>query len=208
MASHVLPERTGQQLKKSNPCKNSISITALKELIIAAQAYDQTAIDKLCQAFRPLILKEANRVFIRKALGQDAENTAWEIFLDLVHSYNETKYSLFPGLVRKKIHYMLIQRVVRKKSVADIKVLQILDDPNSTLQISDNNVQAEENQNSLMVQMLLKNLTFKQKKVLLATVLYGYTLTEYCQMENISYKVAYTHRQKALLRLKKALETA
>lgn len=168
-----------------------------------AQAFNQNAIDKLCQAFRPLILKEANKALIRKALGQDAENIAWVIFLDLIHGYKGSKYSTFPGLAQKRIHYMLLQAVIRKYTVHDIK---LLDDTNTNLQVSDTNDYAEESQTKLMLHMLLDKLTPKQKKVLLATVVYGYTLSEYSQMENISYKVAYTHKQKALIRLRKALE--
>ncbi len=56
----------------------------LKELILAAQAADEKAIESLCETFKPLILKESHYPSIFDILGEDAVNTAWVIFLQFI----------------------------------------------------------------------------------------------------------------------------
>ena len=61
---------------------------------MAAQRFEQPAIDKLCADFTPLINKEAHRQSVFNALGEDAVNIAWEIFLEFIHSYKGNNYRL------------------------------------------------------------------------------------------------------------------
>lgn len=56
----------------------------LKELILAAQAADEKAIESLCETFKPLILKESHYPSIFDILGEDTVNTAWVIFLQFI----------------------------------------------------------------------------------------------------------------------------
>ena len=89
--------------------------TELKSLVQRAQSFDQQAIDRLCAAFTPLIYKEASRSYIAAALGGDAVNIAWEIFLEFLHSYKGNKYRLLPGLIQKHLYYELMHKVYRNK---------------------------------------------------------------------------------------------
>ena len=45
------------------------SAAELKELVLAAQQGQQQAIDKLCGAFKPLIMQEAHHSYVTQALG-------------------------------------------------------------------------------------------------------------------------------------------
>lgn len=56
--------------------KTTFTLTEFKELVHSAQKGDREAINTLCNAFKPLIYKEAYRYEVRKALGEDAVNTA------------------------------------------------------------------------------------------------------------------------------------
>lgn len=62
--------------------KTTFTLTEFKELVHSAQKGDREAINVLCTAFKPLIYKEAYRYEVREALGEDAVNTAWLIFLE------------------------------------------------------------------------------------------------------------------------------
>ena len=58
--------------------------THLKNLLMAAQRFEQPAIDKLCADFTPLINKEAHRQSVFNALGEDAVNIGksfWNLFI-------------------------------------------------------------------------------------------------------------------------------
>ena len=81
---------------------------------MAAQRFEQPAIDKLCADFTPLINKEAHRQSVFNALGEDAVNIAWEIFLEFIHSYKGNNYRLLPGLIQKHLHYRLLDRLHQK----------------------------------------------------------------------------------------------
>ncbi len=80
----------------------------LKSLVHAAQRGEQQAIDKLCSDFAPLIYKEAKRTSVQNALGEDAVNTAWVIFLEFIQKYRGDNFRLLPGLVHKHVHYGLL----------------------------------------------------------------------------------------------------
>lgn len=82
--------------------------TQLKNLVEAAQKGDREAIGRLCHDFAPLIYKEARRSNVQGALGEDAVNTAWVIFLEFIQRYKGSNYRLLPGLVQKHVHYGLL----------------------------------------------------------------------------------------------------
>lgn len=69
--------------------KTTFTLTEFKELVHSAKNGDREAINTLCNAFKPLIYKEAYRYEVREALGEDAINTAWLIFLEQIKKYKD-----------------------------------------------------------------------------------------------------------------------
>ena len=176
--------------------------TELKNLVQLAQEYDQQAIDRLCAAFAPLIYKEANRSYIAAALGDDAVNIAWEIFLEFIHSYKGNNYRLMPGLVQNRIYYMLLQKIFRTKSVTSNLSLDAAaaDFQDALSSNAYNHIDGFEDKH--LLEQALAQLTPKQRQVIAATFLQGYTLQEYSSIQGISFKTAYLHQQRALKKLK------
>lgn len=89
---------------------DTLSVEQLRELITLAKANNQEAIDRLCQQFQPLVTSEANRPDIKRILQEDAENTAWEIFLSIIHKYNKDCFERFPGYVQTTLYHNLRKR--------------------------------------------------------------------------------------------------
>lgn len=179
--------------------------TQLKNLLCAAQNYDAQAINALCQVFEPLIVQEARRRYITAILGEDAVNIAWQIFLEFIHGYKGNNYRLLPGLIQKRLHYMLLQKIFRNTSVtASVS----LDDESNTLAAaypcgsSDHIAKLEIKQ---LLAQALAQLTPKQRNVITATFIHGYTLQEYSAMQGVSFKTAYLHQQRALKKLRENL---
>lgn len=178
--------------------------TQLKNLLCAAKNYDAQAIESLCRVFEPLIVKEAHRAYITAVLGEDAINIAWQIFLEFIHGYKGNNYRLLPGLIQKRLHYMLLQKIVRNTSVtASVS----LDDESETLAAaypcaSDHIGKLETRQ---LLAQALAQLTSKQRQVITATFIHGYTLQEYSAMQGVSFKTAYLHQQRALKKLRESL---
>ena len=85
--------------------KTTFTLTEFKELVHSAQKGDREAINVLCTAFKPLIYKEAYRYEVREALGEDAVNTAWLIFLEQIKKYDGRDFGHLPGLLQYHIHY-------------------------------------------------------------------------------------------------------
>ena len=200
--THELLERTGKQLKKVHHFQNAAE---LKELIQAAQKGDKTAIETLCKAFEPLIMKEAHRSYILQALGEDAVNTAWEIFLNFVQKYDKPSYLKLPGLVKTTLRYELFHRAFRGISVSDCTCLDA-NEHHGNIAVSDEHLFVEKIENKSLVNYLLSRLTEKQRKVIEAIFMHNLTLDEYRQQEGISFKVAFLHQQAALKKMHKALE--
>ena len=84
--------------------KTTFTLTEFKELVHSAQNGDREAINILCNAFKPLIYKEAYRYEVREALGEDAVNTAWLIFLEQIKKYDGRDFGHLPGLLQYHIH--------------------------------------------------------------------------------------------------------
>lgn len=177
----------------------------LKALVQAAQQGQQEAIDRLCDKFKGLVKKEAHLSYVQDALGEDAENTLWEIFLEIIYAYQGNKYRLLPGLIAQRLHFLALKRILKKSSVDPLYILDAPDTNDHTLQLADETNALDALLDDILSAKLLHNLTEKQRDVIIATIFNGYSLIEYSKLKNISYKVAYLHRAKALKALREAL---
>lgn len=116
--------------------KTTFTLTEFKELVHSAQKGDREAINVLCTAFKPLIYKEAYRYEVREALGEDAVNTAWLIFLEQIKKYDGRDFGHLPGLLQYHVHYGLLHKFTRGKSVKDCYYLDAEEEGEET-QIAD-----------------------------------------------------------------------
>ena len=185
--------------------KHFQSAAELKELIQAAQKGDKTAIETLCKNFEPLIMKEAHRSYIIQSLGEDAVNTAWEIFLDYIQRYDKPSYLKLPGLLKTTLRYELFHKAFRGISVSDCTCLDANENSGSSLAVSDEHLFVEKIENKSIVAYFMEHLTEKQRRVIEAIFIHNLTLDEYRLQEGISFKVAYMHQQAALKKLHKLL---
>ena len=185
--------------------KHFQSAAELKELIQAAQKGDKTAIETLCKAFEPLILKEAHRSYIIQSLGEDAVNTAWEIFLDYIKRYDKPSYLKLPGLLKTTLRYELFHKAFGGISVSDCTCLDANENSGSGLVVSDEHLFVEKIENKSIVNYLLEQLTEKQRKLIKAVFINSINLHQFSKLEGISYKVAHARQQAALKKMYKAL---
>lgn len=186
--------------------KNSFAPAELKRLVLAAQAHDQAAIDTLCEAFRPLIMKEAHVSYVQNKLGEDAENTAWEIFLEFIMGYDDHAFGMLPGLVKSHLHYALIHRVYRQKSVlAQLFLDETDEEGNKIFNPPCYDVQTERLELLSELNYVLRILSKKQREIIRATVLGNMDLKAYSQKINLDYSAAFKLRKRALANLKRAL---
>ncbi|WP_338134435.1 hypothetical protein [Phascolarctobacterium succinatutens] len=56
---------------------------------------------------------------MREALGEDAVNTAWLIFLEQIKKYDGRDFGHLPGLLQYHVHYGTAAQVYAGKSVKD-----------------------------------------------------------------------------------------
>ncbi len=144
----------------------------LKNLVQAAQRGEQEAIDKLCHDFAPLIYKEAKGSNVQNALGEDAVNTAWVIFLEFIQRYKGNNFRLLPGLVRKHVHYGLLHSIAKCRHLTKE---QPLEDEQLTLCYSP----IDEASSRLSLTQAVKQLSDKERLVM-----------QYCYEGNASQKAA------------------
>ena len=166
--------------------KTTFTLTEFKELVHSAQKGDREAINVLCTAFKPLIYKEAYRYEVREALGEDAVNTAWLIFLEQIKKYDGRDFGHLPGLLQYHIHYGLLHKFTRRKSVKDCYYLD-----------------AEEEGEGM--QIAFKRLTDKQRNIINAMQEPDMTIKKYSEEHKISYKTAYLHLHRGLDNLKRMI---
>lgn len=184
--------------------KTTFTLTEFKELVHSAQKGDREAINILCTAFKPLIYKEAYRYEVREALGEDAVNTAWLIFLEQIKKYDGRDFGHLPGLLQYYIHYGLLHKFTRGKSVKDCYYLDAEEEGEET-QIAekfDAIAQMEDNQ---AMQLAFKRLTDKQRNIINAMQEPDMTIKKYSEEHKISYKTAYLHLHRGLDNLKRMI---
>lgn len=184
--------------------KTTFTLTEFKELVHSAQKGDRKAINVLCTAFKPLIYKEAYRYEVREALGEDAVNTAWLIFLEQIKKYDGRDFGHLPGLLQYHVHYGLLHKFTRGKSVKDCYYLDAEEEGEET-QIAekfDAIAQMEDNQ---AMQLAFKRLTDKQRNIINAMQEPDMTIKKYSEEHKISYKTAYLHLHRGLDNLKRMI---
>ena len=184
--------------------KTTFTLTEFKELVHSAQKGDREAINVLCTAFKPLIYKEAYRYEVREALGEDAVNTAWLIFLEQIKKYDGRDFGHLPGLLQYHVHYGLLHKFTRGKSVKDCYYLDAEEEGDET-QIAekfDAIAQMEDNQ---AMQLAFKRLTDKQRNIINAMQEPDMTIKKYSEEHKISYKTAYLHLHRGLDNLKRMI---
>ena len=184
--------------------KTTFTLTEFKELVHSAQKGDREAINTLCNAFKPLIYKEAYRYEVREALGEDAVNTAWLIFLEQIKKYEGRDFGHLPGLLQYHVHYGLLHKFTRGKSVKDCYYLDA-EEEGEGMQIAekfDAIAQMEDNQ---AMQLAFKRLTDKQRNIINAMQEPDMTIKKYSEEHKISYKTAYLHLHRGLDNLKRMI---
>ena len=184
--------------------KTTFTLTEFKELVHSAQKGDREAINVLCTAFKPLIYKEAYRYEVREALGEDAINTAWLIFLEQIKKYEGRDFGHLPGLLQYNVHYGLLHKFTRGKSVKDCYYLDA-EEEGDGMQIAekfDAIAQMEDNQ---AMQLAFKRLTDKQRNIINAMQEPDMTIKKYSEEHKISYKTAYLHLHRGLDKLKRMI---
>ena len=179
--------------------KTTFTLTEFKELVHSAQKGDREAINVLCTAFKPLIYKEAYRYEVREALGEDAINTAWLIFLEQIKKYEGRDFGHLPGLLQYHIHYGLLHKFTRGKSVKDCYYLDA-EEEGDELQIADkNNVFEQTEVNQLFSAARLSK---EQTNAVNELVLNDLDHRVFCKKYACSSKTAFKHRANGLQKLK------
>ena len=185
------------------------SAAELKELVLAAQQGQQQAIDKLCGAFKPLIMQEAHHSYVAQALGEEAENTAWMLFLEFIMNYKGKKYLVLPGLVKQYLHYELLH-LVYPRTITSVNAALILDetdaDGHPLHEIPRDELIDNQFHDVKYINQLLKHLTAKQREVIEATIIGFQTLEEYSSKKGLSFTTVYLHQQRGLKKLRKVLQ--
>ena len=197
-----LPEGTAQDTCRN--AKYTFTLTELRELVISAQQGNSQAIDVLCTSFKPLIYKEAYRYEIREALGEDSVNTAWLIFLELIKSYKDRDFGHLPGLLQYHVHYGLLHKATRGKSVKDCYYLDAEDEGEET-QIADEKNDIDQMVDNQLLANAMKDLTDAQKNIIRDVFLKDQSMQSCSKKYGITKQTCFVHKERALEKLKQAL---
>ena len=182
--------------------KATFTLTEFKELVHSAQKGDREAINVLCTAFKPLIYKEAYRYEVREALGDDAVNTAWLIFLEQIKKYDGRDFGHLPGLLQYHVHYGLLHKFTRGKSVKDCYYLDAEEEGDETQIADKDNVFERTEVNQLFSAARLSK---EQTDAVNELVLNELDHRLFCKKYACSSKTAFKHRANGLKKLKSLL---
>ncbi len=150
-----------------------------------------------------MIYKEARQSSVYNALGEDAVNTAWEIFLSFIYKYDGNNYRLLPGLIQKHVHYGLLHALHQEGCLLDCEALDGSEDFADTL--ADKHDAIAECEDKLAVKNAVKKLGTKQQLVISEVFLKDHSLKECSKKYGITKQSCHTYKARALRQLKKYL---
>ena len=183
--------------------KNYYTPTQLKNLVQAAQRYEQHAIDKLCEDFKPLIYKEARQANVYAALGEDAINIAWEIFLSFIYKYKGNNFRLLPGLAQKHVHYRLLDSLHQQGCLLDCDALDAEESSSNT--IADKNDYIADCDTKLTLEYAISKLGAKQKLLVNELFMNDNSLQGCSKKYGLTKQSCHVYKKRALNALKKYL---
>lgn len=183
---------------------NSFTPAQLRMLVHGAQANDAQAIGTLCAAFKPLIYKESSRPLIRNTLGEDAVNTAWIVFLELIGKYKGSKFSHLPGLLSLHVRYALYHAAIKHIKDHDYDSLDMGEAGEQLLQIADLHDHIEASTTQQLLHKALSKLSKTQRLVIEELYIKGQT-PKHCEIYGISKQACYMHKTRALKKLRKLI---
>lgn len=139
---------------------------------------------------------------MREALGEDAVNTAWLIFLEQIKKYEGRNFGHLPGLLQYHVHYGLLQKITRRKSVKDYCCLDA-DDDSDTCQIKEV-ADKDDAFERMEVNQLFSaaKLSKEQTNAVNELVLNDIDHRVFCKKYACSSKTAFKHRANGLQKLK------
>lgn len=150
-----------------------------------------------------MIYKEARQSSVYNALGEDAVNTAWEIFLSFIYKYDGNNYRLLPGLIQKHVHYGLLHALHQEGCLLDCDALDAGEDYADTL--ADKHDVIAECEDRLSIKSAVNKLANQQQLVINEVFLQDHSLKECSEKYGISKQSCYTYKLRALRLLKKHL---
>lgn len=172
----------------------------LKELVRKAQEYNQAAIDELYNRFKGMIINEIKVGYVKDALGEDAENIAWEIFYNAVQEVDVDETRCIPFILKRRVHSRLINEV---KQLAAPWLFDSLD------QLKEDKNEITDGKSSLETAFEVSNFGENIRKLskdgqTLMKMLYvdGYSLEECSHRLGRTYNKTSRLKQKCLTRLK------
>lgn len=180
---------------------NFLNPEELQLLIKEAQNYNQSAIDRLCKAFKPLIKAESHRTSVYNALGEDAENTAWVIFLELIQRYKGENYLQLPGLIRIYLYFGLLHALHQEGCLLDCDAIDGSEDFADT--IAEPRDYIDDSYMAMKFSEAMNKLSDAQRKVVTAVDLNNINIKHFSAVNKCSYQNSYKTRMLALNKLRK-----
>lgn len=190
---------TAYQRKEAEKRCLRFSPQELQALVQAAQNSERQALNTLCAAFEPLVIKEAHVSYVQAALGEDALNTAWLIFLNFMQNYKRNNYRQLPGLIKTALHRGLLRAAKRQAAHRALSLEDAAD------KAAEQAMCLEKSLTEIAMQELLEQLPPKEKQAVQLLVIDKMTREDFCKCCGCSVKTAYKHRRQGLKKLKALL---
>ncbi|MDO4179609.1 MAG: hypothetical protein Q4D21_10570 [Phascolarctobacterium sp.] len=98
--------------------------------------------------------------YIQNTLGEDAENVAWDIFLNEVHYHHLEARGNMCGYLKKRLHYLLITKALEDKFPKDYASIDELE-----FALEDKHDSFRDAESKIVVECLMKELEPYQKEL-------------------------------------------
>ena len=141
---------------------------------------------------------------MREALGEDAVNTAWLIFLEQIKKYDGRDFGHLPGLLQYHVHYGLLHKFTRGKSVKDCYYLDA-EEEGEEMQIADEKNDIDQLVHNQLLSEAMKKLKDAQRNIIKTVFFEDKTMQSYCKKYGITKQSGYVHKERALKKIKQVL---
>ena len=163
---------------------------------------------ELVERFYPLIISSIKKYYNNYSEFEDLVEDGKLIVLECIKDFDVSKNVHFSGFVKTRLRFFYLNKLNSKKDI--ISLNQKNEEDTEMIDLLESEVNLEEeviNKDfSKRIQDLFKNLSLKEREVIIEFYYLGLTLEEISKLHNISYRTVLELKRRAHKKLREQME--
>jgi RNA polymerase sporulation-specific sigma factor len=169
---------------------------------------DEDSKCKLVERFYPLIISSIKKYYNNYSEFEDLVEDGKLIVLECIKDFDVNRNVNFSGFVKTRLRYFYLNKLNSKKDIISLNQKNEEETEMIDLLVSKENLEEEviNKDFSKRIQDLFKNLSLKEREVIIEFYYMGLSLEEISKLHNISYRTVLELKRRAHKKLREQME--